>query len=298
MDISSIISFALYVVTSVGIYAILTLGLNIQWGYSALLNIGISGFYAIGAYVTVYMTAAVGLHVLGGAAVKVYLDPLAIQGVNLAPDHVGVRIGRGVEGVGQVARLGPLHFVDVLHRLEIPAVVPRARVGLLAAGARVNARDAAGWTALMSAALQRNTDVVTALLDHGANTNSKDKEGRTALMWAAGASGPGQIGVVKALLAKGAEVNSNDKEGRTALMWAAVKGHANTAIMLMEQGADVNAKNTQGRTPLMLAAEEHYKDIVTALLAKGAKVNAKDVCGLTALRLARSSCRSYIPRMR
>ena len=33
-----------------GIFAILSLGLNIQWGYTGLFNIGIAGFYAVGAY--------------------------------------------------------------------------------------------------------------------------------------------------------------------------------------------------------------------------------------------------------
>ena len=32
------------------IFAILCLGLNIQWGYTGLFNIGIAGFYAVGAY--------------------------------------------------------------------------------------------------------------------------------------------------------------------------------------------------------------------------------------------------------
>lgn len=35
-----------------GIYAILALGLNIQWGFTGLFNAGIAGFLAIGAYAT------------------------------------------------------------------------------------------------------------------------------------------------------------------------------------------------------------------------------------------------------
>ena len=33
-----------------GIFAVLSLGLNVQWGYTGLFNIGIAGFFAIGAY--------------------------------------------------------------------------------------------------------------------------------------------------------------------------------------------------------------------------------------------------------
>ena len=47
--------YFLYVIslaTMGGIYAILTLGLNIQWGFTGLFNVGIAGFFAIGAYVS------------------------------------------------------------------------------------------------------------------------------------------------------------------------------------------------------------------------------------------------------
>jgi branched-chain amino acid transport system permease protein len=35
-----------------GTYAILTLGLNVQWGYTGLFNIGVAGFFGVGAYVS------------------------------------------------------------------------------------------------------------------------------------------------------------------------------------------------------------------------------------------------------
>ncbi|MBX0323328.1 branched-chain amino acid ABC transporter permease [Halomicroarcula sp. F13] len=43
----------------VGAYAILTLALNLQWGYTGLFNIGIAGFMAVGAYTTAILTAPV-----------------------------------------------------------------------------------------------------------------------------------------------------------------------------------------------------------------------------------------------
>jgi branched-chain amino acid transport system permease protein len=42
-----------------GIYAILTLGLNIQWGYTGHLNFGIAGFFAIGAFTSALFTTSV-----------------------------------------------------------------------------------------------------------------------------------------------------------------------------------------------------------------------------------------------
>jgi branched-chain amino acid transport system permease protein len=49
-----------------GIYAILALGLNIQWGFTGLFNAGIAGFYAIGAYVSAILTTSPSLRHLGG----------------------------------------------------------------------------------------------------------------------------------------------------------------------------------------------------------------------------------------
>ncbi|MBM4464029.1 MAG: branched-chain amino acid ABC transporter permease [Chloroflexi bacterium] len=39
-----------------GIYAIFSLGLNVHWGYMGLLNFGIAGFFAIGAYTSALIT--------------------------------------------------------------------------------------------------------------------------------------------------------------------------------------------------------------------------------------------------
>ena len=39
-----------------GIYAVFTLGLNIHWGYTGLFNIGIAGFFALGAYTSALLT--------------------------------------------------------------------------------------------------------------------------------------------------------------------------------------------------------------------------------------------------
>ena len=45
-----ILNYVVFFAITAGIFAMLTLGLNIQWGYTGLFNIGIAGFYAIGAY--------------------------------------------------------------------------------------------------------------------------------------------------------------------------------------------------------------------------------------------------------
>ncbi|WP_277541252.1 branched-chain amino acid ABC transporter permease [Haloarcula laminariae] len=41
----------------IGAFALLTLALNLQWGYTGLFNIGVAGFMAVGAYTTAILTA-------------------------------------------------------------------------------------------------------------------------------------------------------------------------------------------------------------------------------------------------
>ena len=50
----------------IGAYALLTLALNLQWGYTGLFNIGIAGFMAVGAYTTAILTAPVNPSTAGG----------------------------------------------------------------------------------------------------------------------------------------------------------------------------------------------------------------------------------------
>src|SRR5690606_29516361 len=40
------------------VYAVLTLGLNVQWGYTGLFNIGIAAFFAIGAFTSALVTSS------------------------------------------------------------------------------------------------------------------------------------------------------------------------------------------------------------------------------------------------
>lgn len=50
------LEYFIFFLTLVSIYSILTLGLNVQWGMAGLLNIGVAGFFGIGAYTTAFLT--------------------------------------------------------------------------------------------------------------------------------------------------------------------------------------------------------------------------------------------------
>jgi neutral amino acid transport system permease protein len=50
--------YLVFLVTIAAIYAIFSLGLNLQWGFTGLLNFGHAGFMAIGAYTTMLLSLA------------------------------------------------------------------------------------------------------------------------------------------------------------------------------------------------------------------------------------------------
>jgi len=50
--------YFLSLLTVGGIYAIIALGLNVQWGFAGLFNVGIAGFVAVGAYTYALLTTA------------------------------------------------------------------------------------------------------------------------------------------------------------------------------------------------------------------------------------------------
>jgi branched-chain amino acid transport system permease protein len=52
------ISYVTFIATIGGIYALLALSLNLVWGSTGLVNLGLAGFFAVGAYASAIMTGA------------------------------------------------------------------------------------------------------------------------------------------------------------------------------------------------------------------------------------------------
>lgn len=57
------ISYLVSIATIAGVYAILTLSLNITWGMAGMINFGLSGLFALGAYGTAIATKTGGLSI-------------------------------------------------------------------------------------------------------------------------------------------------------------------------------------------------------------------------------------------
>lgn len=86
-------SFAISVATVAGIYAILSVGLNIHWGEAGLLNFGHVAFFAVGAYTSALLTIG---SPTGGQAYIFGLDlpiPIGIIGGCVAAGFVAVLMG-------------------------------------------------------------------------------------------------------------------------------------------------------------------------------------------------------------
>ena len=119
-------------------------------------------------------------------------------------------------------------------------------------GWRWTRRGAYGWslkrehTALIKAAIGKQTKMSKFLVTRGADANAKNKRGYTAMMMAAG---DGNTELVGYLHENGAEVNAlDDDTGGTALIMAAMYGKTATAkFMIEELKADTTLKDNSGR---------------------------------------------------
>ncbi len=66
MELIGLANYAIFMGILIGIYALLSLALNIQWGFTGLFNAGVAGFFAIGAYTSAILTSTPALNRMGG----------------------------------------------------------------------------------------------------------------------------------------------------------------------------------------------------------------------------------------
>ncbi len=177
----------------------------------------------------------------------------------------------------------------------------RARVqGLLQQGADANARDEAGDTAIMRAALYADVETMRVLIESGADVQARGGDGTAPLLrtthdldkmrllldrgapvddfaMVAAASVPGSRNALELLLARGGNGRAA-VPAYTALMAAALHGDLDAVNCLLDHGANVKAKTPTGFTALIAAALSGNAQVVARLLERGADPNA--VCEL------------------
>lgn len=163
-----------------------------------------------------------------------------------------------------------------------PLITIAARAGakrvtayLIAAGADLNALTPAGETALMLAtyfplehsggSAEDHEAVARMLVEAGANLENTPYN-YTPLAYAAY---QGRESMIRYLIQRGARVNPEGGERstyvNTPLMMAAMRGHVNSALLLLRAGADPTIRVVDGHTAAELAAKYNSSDVVRIL---------------------------------
>jgi neutral amino acid transport system permease protein len=106
---SGIVGYLVFLVTSVAIYALFSLGLNLQWGYTGLINFGHVAFMTVGAYTTTLLSlAGVPLIVavpIGGALAALLGLLMGFSTLRLREDYLAIV----TIGVSELVRLVALN---------------------------------------------------------------------------------------------------------------------------------------------------------------------------------------------
>jgi ankyrin repeat protein len=124
----------------------------------------------------------------------------------------------------------------------------------------------------MKACYNGHEQVAQILIKGGAKVDATEKNGRTALMLAAYR---GHVLCVRTLLENTAAVDVVQENGISALMFAVQENHINCARLLIDYKANVNARK-DNRTVLMQAVTAGYSELVHILLQSGADKTQRD----------------------
>ncbi len=89
-DLTGLLSYASFFLVFGTAYAIITLGLNLQWGYTGLFNVGVAGFVALGAYTSALLTTPPQAGHLAGLDLPVAVGMVAAM---LVTGLVGALVG-------------------------------------------------------------------------------------------------------------------------------------------------------------------------------------------------------------
>jgi branched-chain amino acid transport system permease protein len=91
MELDGLLTYGIFFLTQAGIYAVLTLGLNVQYGLTGQINIGIAGFFAVGAYTSAILTTNPTDAHLGGFGLPFLVG---VAGAMVASALVAAAIGK------------------------------------------------------------------------------------------------------------------------------------------------------------------------------------------------------------
>ena len=167
----------------------------------------------------------------------------------------------------------------------------RAVEALLVRGFDPNTRNPKGQPALTLALQQQALASAERIASHPAlEVDARNEAGETALMMAAL---KGEHAWVERLLARGAAVQF---AGWSPVLYAATGPDPRIVALLLDRGAKVDAEAPNRTTPLMMAARYGAEASVDLLLARGADPKRRNDLGLTAADFARAAGREPLAR--
>jgi len=178
-----LISYLVSMGVFAGVYALMALGLNVAWGWAGMANLGLVGFYGIGAYASALSTTRLGWPILGGVALAMACAAaagaaFAMLTARLRGDYLAIvtlgfaevvrlvaatetRLTGGIDGVPGIpgpgrAALGPIGFNMLMLGITWACVI---MIGLLLARL-----GAAPWGRVLRAI--REDETVAAVSGH------------------------------------------------------------------------------------------------------------------------------------
>jgi len=162
---------------------------------------------------------------------------------------------------------------------------------LVAAGAKLDARDGNGRTALHVATFAGQRDAIRSLIQAGAATGALDDDRYDAVTIAAVANDETTLATLLGLGASASLITS--RYDGTALIAAAHLGHAGIVRQLIAAGAPLDHINNLHWTAVIESITlgdggPRHRDTLAALISAGANLQIADRRGNTPLALARS----------
>jgi branched-chain amino acid transport system permease protein len=127
-----VINYLIVIATFGAIYAILTLALNLMWGMAGMVNLGLVGFYAVGAYLSALVTTRFALPVPLGFAAAVLgagtLGALTTLGLSrLKDDYLAIV----TLGFAEVVRIVAENETWITHGTDGISGIPQPLKGVL-----------------------------------------------------------------------------------------------------------------------------------------------------------------------
>ncbi|MBP5284314.1 MAG: ankyrin repeat domain-containing protein, partial [Treponema sp.] len=155
---------------------------------------------------------------------------------------------------------------------------------LVEKGAKINAVNSNGESALFSAVKGNSPATINTLVRAGIETDvrsnlARDHLGNTPLHYAVRWN---SLDAAQTLLSMGMEVDAQNLSGKTALSDACRSSKKDMAILLMKNRADINAADATGRTVLMDSISSNNEYMVSLLLSNGANPQIQEMSGRTA----------------